>query len=266
MFLYFISVEDFTVKDFVTWLLSGERSGAKATLFGFWHIFYFMLIMLVCAVCVIIYRKRSEESKEKLLRGFAFAVIAIYIADFFLMPLSDSYNFEIAYYKLPFHACTLMGVIAPIAQFNTKFGHKIKPTVAILAIVPAFMWMCYPGTAIGYHPFTYVLIQTFMYRGVLFSWGFLTIALGAVKLDIKKCWREFVALLIILVWASIGNVLYDGVQDWFFLENGMFGIPPKFMPFAVVGSIFAMCLIVYGFYYATLAIINRKGKACKKES
>ncbi len=253
------------MKDFVTWLLSGKRTDEVATLFGFWHIFYFLLIIGACAALTVIYKNRSEESKTRLLRGMAVAVIALYIADFFLMPLSDSYGFELPYYKLPFHICTLMGVLAPFAQFNTKFGQKIKPTVVVLSIVPSFMWMCYPGSAIGFPPFSYILVQTFLYHGILFTWAYLNLALGAVKLDIKKCWREFAALLIILVWASIGNTLYDGVQDWFFLENSMFGIPEKFMPFAVVLSIYAMSLIVYGFYYAVLAVINKK-KAVKEQN
>ncbi len=245
------------MKEFVTWLLSGDRPGENATLFGFWHLFYFFLVLSTCALITYIFRKRSMESREKVLRFFAFSVIALYIADFFLMPLSDSYGFQIAYYKLPFHICTLMGCLAPFAQFNKKFA-PLKPTIVVLSLVPSMMWMCYPGSAIGFPPLTYVLIQTFFYHGCLFSWAVLNLTLGAVKLNIKNAWRELCGLLCILVWSGIGNTLYDGVQDWFFLENGMFGIPPQYMPFAVVGSIYALCLAIYGIYYGVLAISRKR--------
>ncbi len=259
-----ISTEVKTMRDFVHWLLSEENSDEIATLFGFWHFFYLFIIAAFCTAMVIIFKKRSAECKTRALRALAIAVLVLYVGDFFLMPLSDSYGFGISYHKLPFHICTLMGVLAPLAQFNNKIGSVIKPTVVVLSIVPSIMWMCYPGSAIGYPPFSYILIQTFMYHGILFAWGFLSLALGVVKLDIRKCWREFAGLIIILIWASIGNELYDGVQDWFFLENSMFGIPQKLMPAAVVGSVYALCLAIYGIYYAVSAIISKRQQKLTK--
>ncbi len=247
------------MKEFVRMLLSENNSDLSIGLFDIWHFLYLFIILgggilLTCLFC-----NKSAQSKEKLLRILTYLVIGFYIADFFLMPLSDTYD-RIAIDKLPFHICTLMGVLSPFAQFNKKFS-KIKHVIVMLSIAGSIMWMVYPGSALGGQPpFSYVISQTFMYHGLLFNWGLLNLTLGVVKLDIKKIWMELCGIIILLVWAWIGNTLYDD-QNWFFIETSIFPfLEDKIMPPVVTFCVFGTCFLIYCAYYLVNAIVAHKEK------
>ena len=178
------------MQEFFAHLFSENNSELTIGLFDVWHFLYLFIIFGTCALMIILFGKKTSASKERVLRIFAYLAIGLYVADFMIMPLSDSYN-GISTYKLPFNICTLMAVLVPFAQFNGKFK-PIKTPIVVLSIASSLAWMCYPGSALGGQPpFSYIIFQTFMYHGMLFSWGFLTLALGVVELDIRKIWKEF---------------------------------------------------------------------------
>ena len=237
------------MRDIVAKLLSQNNSALKIGLFDVWHFLYLFIIFASVILISILMKNRSPEAKKRVTRIFAYLTVGLYIADFFLMPLSDSYN-GISAYKLPFNICTIMAVLVPFVEFNPKFS-KIKKTVAVLGLTASTMWMVYPGTALGGQPpFCYVIFQTFMYHGFLYAWGFLNMAFGRVVLNFRKIWQELVGILMILVWADLGNTLYGREQNWFFIETSIFPfLPDKIMPLAVVDTIFLCTIAVHGIYY-----------------
>lgn len=244
------------MKEFFARLFSENNSTMEITLFSFWHIFYLVLIFGMNILLTLILKNKSQKAKEKTCRIFAYLTIGLYIADFFIMPLSDSYD-GISTYKLPFNICTLMAVMVPFAQFNKKF-EPIKTPIVVLSIASSLMWMCYPGSALGGQPpFSYIIFQTFMYHGFLFSYGVLNLTLDQVKLDIKAIWKEFVGILIILAWAAFGNAVYDK-YNWFFIKESIFPfLPDKIMPVMVVLAVFAVCLVIYGVYYLIKYLLSK---------
>ena len=247
------------MKDIVSFLFNEHASTAQIEPFNLWHFVYLFGILGTALVLSILYKDKSAEKKEKLIRLFAYLTIGIYIADFFIMPLSDSYG-SISEDKLPFHICTLMGVMAAFVQFNRHFK-AIKTPVVTLAITSTIMWMCYPGSALGGEPpFCYRIFQTFIFHGLLFCWGVLNLSLGSVKLDFRKIWQEFIGIMIIFVWASFGNSVYDG-HNWFFINGVLFpAIPEEYMPPLVVITVFAVCVAIYGIYFGLKALLSRKAK------
>ena len=250
------------MRDFVHWLFSQNNSTLQIGLFDVWHFLYLFVILGGAVALAVLLRNRSEVAREQVICLFAYLTIGLYLVDFMIMPLSDSYS-GISVYKLPFNVCTLMAVLVPFVQFNHRL-RWLKTPIATISIASSLMWMCYPGSALGGQPpFCYLIFQTFMYHGFLFCWGFLNLAYGAVKLDIKKIWKEFCVILGILVWATFGNAVYDGEQNWFFIETSIFPfLSDEIMPLMVVLSVFAVCLVVYGAYYVICAWLC-KGKTEK---
>ena len=246
------------MKEFFAQLFSENNSSLQIGLFDQWHFLYLFIVFGGTLLLSILFRNKSREKKEKLLRLFAYLSVGLYVADFFIMPLSDSYS-GISAYKLPFNICTIMAVMVPFVQFNKKFA-PIKSVVVTLSIASPLMWMCYPGTALGGQPpFCYLIFQTFMYHGFLFCWGVLNLSLGEVELDIRKIWKEFCGILMILVWAWFGNTVYDCGYNWFFIESSIFPfLPDKVMPPVVVFCVFGTCLVVYGAYYALRALLKKE--------
>lgn len=244
------------MKEFFAWLFSQNTSDLQIGLFDIWHFTYLTVIFggtLLLSLLV-----RSEKARQRTLKIFAYLVIGLYVGDFFIMPLSDSYS-GISAYKLPFNICTIMAVMVPFVQFNPKFK-PVKTTVTVLSIASSMMWMCYPGTALGGQPpFCYLIFQTFMYHGFLFCWAVLNLAYGEVVLEIRKVWREFVGILCIFVWAWFGNTVYDCGYNWFFIEESIFPfLTDEIMPVMVIGGVFAVCLVVYGAYYGIRKLSNKK--------
>ena len=244
------------MKDFFAWLFSENTSNLQIGLFDIWHFTYLTVIFggtLLLSLLV-----RSEKARQRTLKIFAYLVIGLYVGDFFIMPLSDSYS-GISAYKLPFNICTIMAVMVPFVQFNPKFK-PVKTTVTVLSIASSMMWMCYPGTALGGQPpFCYLIFQTFMYHGFLFCWAVLNLAYGEVVLEIRKIWREFVGILCIFVWAWFGNTIYDCGYNWFFIEESIFPfLTDEIMPVMVISAVFAVCLVVYGAYYGIRKLSDKK--------
>ncbi|MBR0447418.1 MAG: YwaF family protein [Clostridia bacterium] len=247
------------MKEAVHWLLSQNHSSLTIGLFDIWHFVYLAICIGGPALLAALMNKKSDEVKDKIVRVFAYLTIGIYIADFFLMPLSDSYD-GIAIHKLPFHICTLMGVMGAFVQFNPRLS-AIKTPVVVMAVASSLMWMCYPGSALGGQPpFSYVIFQTFMYHGLLFGWGLLNLAWGGVTLRWKEIWKEFVGVLILLVWSGFGNAIYDE-QNWFFTKQSIFPfLPDEVMPPVVVFCVFGTCFLVYCGYFGIRALIQKRNK------
>lgn len=246
------------MKALVTWLFSENNSQLQIGLFDIWHFLYLFIIFGGSILLAVLLTKKSEQAKERVIRLFAYLTVGLYAVDFLIMPLSDSY-IGISVYKLPFNICTIMAVLTPFVQFNPKF-RAIKTPVVTLSVASSLMWMCYPGSALGGQPpFCYLIFQTFMYHGFLFCWGFLNLATGAVQLEFRKIWKELCGILCILVWAAFGNAVYDGEQNWFFIETSIFPfLSDEIMPLMVVLSVFAVCLVVYAIYYGLRRLLKRK--------
>ena len=248
------------MREFVASLFSQNNSSLSIGLFDIWHFLYLFIIFGGSVGLALWYKNKTKTKREKMARLFAYLTIGLYLADFFIMPLSDSYN-GISTYKLPFNICTIMAVCVPFAQFNPKFS-KIEPVIVSMSIASSLMWMCYPGTALGGQPpFSYVIFQTFMYHGLLFAWGFLNLALELVKLEWRKLWKEFLFILGILVWASFGNAVYPGEQNWFFIQKSIFPfLSDGIMPFMVVGCVFGTVFVVYCAYFGFKALAKKARK------
>ena len=251
------------MRRFVTWLLSENNSSKEIGLFDVWHFTYLFVIFFGAILAAILLSKKSYEAKDRALRILAYLVIGFYIADFFLMPLSDSYG-RISIDKLPFHICTLTGVFVPFVQFNPRFWW-LRSAAVILSIASSAMWMLYPGSALGGEPpFSYIIFQTFMFHGFLFSWGFLNLALGVTELRIRELWLDLGVVLAILVWSNLGNILYEN-QNWFFVEHSIFDfLPDKVMPMVVVLCVMGSCFVIYGLYYGIRALFRLHAKRAAK--
>jgi hypothetical protein len=245
------------MKEFFATLFSQNNSNLQIGLFDKWH-FLYLLIIFGGTLALSLIGRKFPKKKDFLLKLIAYLTVGLYVADFFIMPLSDSYD-GISAYKLPFNICTIMAVMVPFVQFNPKLA-KIKQPVVTLSIASSLMWMCYPGSALGGQPpFCYLIFQTFMYHGFLFCWGVLNLSFGKISYRLRNIWKEFVGILMILAWAAFGNAVYDRGYNWFFIETSIFPfLPDKIMPVAVVCSVFGVCLVIYGIYFALKSLGKKK--------
>lgn len=210
-------------------------------------------------------KDKSRKAKTAALHMMAIAVPAVYIADFFLMPLAQS-DFTINVDKLPFHICTVMAFFIPFVQFNRHF-RRLKTPVVCLSLVASLMYITYPGSAIGdVLPWCYRVIQTFLYHGLMPAWGIMSLTIGGVSLGFREIWKELVFILGMVAWASLGNAVYSHdahIYDWFFVNGVTFPfVPEPLMAPTVVAAVFGMCVLVYAIYQAAEKRIRKQRPSC----
>ena len=238
------------------------NTGIQITPFSLSHIAYMVLIFGGIILGWLCLRNQDVSKKEKALRFLAYALVVSYLSDFFVHEfVYGGLNTD----KLPFHICTVLCPLVAIAQFNRK-GHKIAEPVAVLAILAPMMYLCYPASVGSGEPWCYQALQTMFFHGVLMAWGILSVALGAVKADIKNCWKAAVLLVCITLWAKLGNVLME--HNWFFLEEDAFyiglvesGVIPKWLLMIVNPVVFFLAVLgTYGVIYGIRAAGKKKNK------
>lgn len=237
------------------------------SMFSWTHILYLVIIVLTIVIITIIFRKKELSTKEKVINTIAVLVAVSYISDFFFQPFYNNGTFqdngEIILDKFPFHICTALCPLILFSRFS-KRGEIIKTPIAILSIVAPLMWLIYPGTALDTDQaaYSYEIMQLFVYHGLVFIYGCLTLLLHEIKLDIKRCYKEAFCTAGIAVWATIGNLLYSSENhdyNWFFLKDPVFGfIPTSINPFVVVIIIYLSCLVIYGVYYLVRYLLTKK--------
>lgn len=261
--------------NFLKWLLASREGPLEISFLSFFHIL-FLVIIVGLTIALAFYLNKHKEKMKPTLRFMVYALVALYVSDIFLQPfISDDFTMNID--KLPFHICTIMCPVVAFTEFNSKFD-KFREPVAFLSIVAPLMYIVYPGNAIGdISPFCYKIIQTFVYHGLLFSWGFNTLASGQFVPNIRNCYKSLIGICLIAAWATIGNLSYNTSYlgndpdahhyDWFFLTGTTFPfVPPYLMPLAVITAVFGVVMCVYGLYYLYMHILNKKNAKSPEEA
>ena len=247
-------------------LFSDEPTGCGIVIssFNIWHILYILLIVGGMIGGAFLLKNKTMETKEKVLRFLAYALVISYVSDYFVHDFVYA-DFEDGEYvaaglnmdKLPFHICTVMCPIVAFTQFNKKFRKFLEP-VAALAIVAPLMYITYPSTGVGGEPWCYRTVQTMFFHGVELAWGFLTVATGKTQFKFKNIWKPALFLVAIALWARLGCTLLE--YNWFFLRYDPFGIglPEWALIFVIPAAIFAMVALIYAIYYGVVAIMNKR--------
>ena len=254
-------MNEFLIK-ILSW--TGEDGGIAIEAFNIWHFIYVFIIAGAITGAVFALRRKKPETHKKVLNILSICVLCWYITNFFLQPFVRGNN-QLNIDKLPFHSCTLMSIVAVFAQYSKK--EWFKEVSVTLAMSGALMYLTYPATAFGgAAPWSFKVIETMIFHSALFSWGFLSLTTGQVKLHYKNMYMPLVGLVIIAVWATIGNVCYnvsylgDGEHthyDWFFLTGSSFPFPPYLMPFLVIIAVYGVIACFYLINYVC-EIINKK--------
>ncbi len=253
--------------EFLNNLLSDKDTGNftfKAL--GLCHIIYLLLISFVIALIIYLFRNKNQETKNKLINITVISALCLYIADFFLMPFAIG---EIDVDKLPFHVCTLMSVMCFLSR-NTKFLNKFKTTFTLLGLIGALMYLVYPVGVSEADGYSYRILQTVLYHGLMIAQGVFAIAFNDLDLSFKNLKKDLIVIICLVLWAMIGNAFYSGtiteecgcvegctelikVYDhdfnWFFVKHDALYIIPDeidiyFAPFIMISVMFGMCSLI----------------------
>ena len=251
------------MRDVLINIFKDDTFGPDITLFGVFHILYFIIIMGFAFFMAYHFRNSESEKKKKILDIMAIVLVCLYLGDFFIHPFmynEDVLNAD----KLPFHICTISCPLIAITRIFPKKTRYIQHAVPVLALVGALMYVTCPNGAVGVgvKAFSYRMIQTFIYHGLLFTYGVCTLAYGENKLKYQKIYVEFILILALTVLSLIANHAYSipggAHHDWFFTTGSSFGVSPYLMPFVMIVIIFAMCNAIYLIYFGIQKLYLKK--------
>ena len=244
-------------------LLKDHKGEIIFNCFGIWHILFMLIIFGGIITVTLLLKNKDDKTKNKAITTTINIVFGLYILDFFLMPLAyGSIDIE----KLPFHICTVICVLCFLSRHN-NFLNKFKLQFALLGLIGNIIYVIYPA-GVGWYqvaPYSYRVIQTLLYHGLMTLYGILTIAYDNVKLEWKNCWKELIVIVLMTLWALLGNFIYNSdlrVYNWFFVVQDPFyilpsNIAPIIMPFVMVIVIFFANTLVYFSYFGIKNIKER---------
>lgn len=250
--------------EFIQNLLSDKETGNFTFApFSLCHIIYLLIISFIIVITIVLYKKRNEEEKIKLINFTLILAVIVYILDFFLMPFSEG---EISLDKLPFHICTLMSVMSLLSR-KTKFFARFKTSFTLMGMIGATLYLVYPAGVNEADGYSYRIIQTVLYHGLMIAYGVFSIAFNDLDLGRKTLKYDLVAITSLALLAFVANNLYSGVIEqiceckegclevikvydfdfnWFFVKHDPLYIIPDeidvfFAPFLMIFAIFILC-------------------------
>lgn len=236
-------------------LLKDKSGDVTFNCFGLHHIIYIVLGILLLVFLILVINKKQDK-KETIINIVLDVALGLYILDFFLMPLAYG---EIDIEKLPFHACTCMCVMSFLSR-RIKWLFKFKNAFAMLGLISNMVYFFYPAGVMWYHvsPFCYRVIQTLLYHYVMMVYGILVLVYERTELSFKDILYDIIAIVAMTIWALIGNLAYNNIQDsgriinWFFVVKDPFGlinpnISKYIMPFITPIAFIIVVLCIYTF-------------------
>ena len=240
-------------------IFSDKKGSTVFSCFGIWHMIYMAVILGTIILLACLFRKKDQKAKRSLIKAVVHLAFGLYIADFFLMPFAYG---EIDLEKLPFHMCTAMCVMAFLSHHNAWLC-KYQRQFAVLGLVSNLIYVVYPAGVGWYqiHPLSYRVVQTLLFHGVMSAYGIFYLALDDVPLSWKDSKKDLKVIILMALWALLGNTLYNGASgdyshmfNWFFVLRDPFyilpeSIAPYLMPFVMVIVIFVAELLIYAAYF-----------------
>ena len=234
------------------------------TLFSSWHFFYIALAVTLAFALITLLKRKSDDKKIKTARLLSSLSFALYIADFFLMPLTYG---EIEIEKLPFHACTAMCVCV-FLSYRINRLENFRASFAALGFISNFVYLIYPAGVMwqAVSPLSYRTVQTLLFHGLMSVCCLLTLLYGKSESLRVVLPRHLTVTVGMTAWAMLGNYIYNSEErfyNWFFVVRDPFGalpesIAPFIMPFLNIALFFAVETAVY-LIIASLKKLKKRG-------
>ena len=236
-------------------LLEDKEGGTVFTCFSLWHWVYILFVLAVVTTVILTLREKKQMVKNRVLSILTLIPFALYMADFFLMPLAYGI---IDVDKLPFHACTSMSILCFVST-HAPFFKKYRVHFALLGFISNLIYIVYPSGVMAYEisPLSYRVIQTMLFHSCMMVACLAILIFDRHPLQIKHCYRDLCVLGCLTVWASLGNLFYSGAAEeynhnfnWFFVRQDPLNVIPEHIapyiaPIVNIAVFFAIEIIIY---------------------
>ena len=236
-------------------LLEDKEGSTVFACFTLWHWAYILFALAAILAVILTLRGKKQVIKNRVLSVLTAVPFALYMADFFLMPLAYGI---IDVDKLPFHACTSMSILC-FASSHAPFLKKFRVHFALLGFISNLIYVAYPSGVMAYEiaPLSYRVIQTMLFHSCMMVACLSVLIFDRYPLQIKHCYRDLCVLGGMTAWATLGNLFYSGAAEdydhnfnWFFVRRDPLGILPETVapylaPIVNIIAFFGIEMIIY---------------------
>lgn len=249
-------------------LFADHTGGVTFQCFDLLHCCFIASFLAAAVLLCLSLRKKSPQTRTKVIDCTVGIAFGLYIADFFLMPFAYR---AIGIDKLPFHVCTAMCVMCFWSRHSAFWG-KFRLQFAMLGFLSNLTYLIYPAGMmwLKIHPLSYRVVQTLAFHGVMMVYGLLVLVYESQGFSWKRVYKDLCVVMSMSAWALLGNTLYNNSEkmyNWFFVVQDPFNIfpgtvAPYIMPFFNVALFFVVELAVYWIASSLLALKRPRQPAC----
>ena len=246
-------------------IFKDDTFGPKITLFGFWHLLILILIIGASFAISILLRKKSKETKSKIVDISVIVLIALYFGDFFVHPFMTGED-KLIVDKLPFHLCTGACILIALTRIFPNKLRFMRTASIILGMIGGLMYLTVPTALDGEYLLCYRSLQTICYHGLLMWIGISALVFEDIVPSFKTIYVEAIILALMDIISIGANYAYGGIQgvgetyNWFF-SMGLFGLDKSIMPFVMFAVLMAMVAIMYLICFVVKKIVKNKKNA-----
>lgn len=195
-------------------ILIGGKVDVRPTLYGWYHLLCFAIVVALCALVFFKARNLSDKQMDRIL-GITTAILVVFEVYKQLLytynPGNDSWVYE--WYAFPFQFCStpMYVMLAAVLIKNEKVRTALYAYLATYGLFAGAVVMIYPGDVFS----TYFGInaQTMIHHGAMVVIGVLMYVSGRAKLSHKTILKALPVFGIAVAIALGLNVLYHFFGD-----------------------------------------------------
>lgn len=224
-------------------------------LYGTRHIIVLALVVVLSIALSLIFRKKSERTKNILFNIFGWLFLFFEVASRVVnLIIADSYTVEsVAKIILPMHICSVMVWVFIFAIF-TKKQFLINYSV-IGGILATTAFLAYPAVGLNRVYMSFTCIYSTFSHMLGFICCILLMTLGKANFRFKDIWKTFLCFAVMFVWGAILNFIIFPGSDYMYMINDPLELTLP-IPYQIV---YVTLIIVYTLiYYISYTLSHRK--------
>jgi len=215
---------------FLDWITNSNNPELDKSeyLFGTRHIIMLVITFAMCIVLSLLFRKRSEKSKNILLYSLASVLLFFEITSRIVnLSILEVYNIKtVLDVLLPMHICSVIVWVFIVGIFSkSKILLNYSVIVGFLATLAFLM---YPAVGVNQKYMAFTNIYSTVSHMVGFTLAILLMALKRVEFKFSKIWQPYLCMVIMFTWGYLLNwVIFPG-SDFMYMRSDPLGLELNF--------------------------------------
>lgn len=223
-------------------------------LYNYRHILVLFLVLSLCIFFSIIFKKKSEKSKDILLKILASILLFFEITSRIVnLIIAEEYTVEsVLKILLPMHICSVI-----VWTFIITIFFKIKNLYSftvICGLLATGGFLLYPAVGLDRVYMTFTQLYSTISHSIGFVCGILMITLGYVKFNFKKIWQPFLSFAVMFLWGALLDFIIFPGENYMYLRVDPLELS---LPFPYYFLYIAMLTAYISLYYIISLVINK---------